>query len=668
MTSTRKIIILSIGLIVFSFTISAYDIYKTKPMVSASNITPIVYGEKISLEKSKTKKKKVTAKEAKQETQKAKDSFSPLEKLSSMFTSEVMWELEESNYNTLVVNARDQVSDAESALTKRQWNIAHDKAVTSLENSSSARAVLLQSPQWGAQKEQINNDWWRFIDEMKKRIPEAIKKPLPSRDQMFMPVNLLLTCPIPMKVPPRRSCQGKWELKTDAMNCPYLACVKNKKEIPPCADALSYVNRDPKKGSIGQRCCPGLKEVRVDKATGECKRDALWRECQTELDCPQPLCAKISPICLEGICGRPTCSLKMAPIGRPPRPAEWPSPAPTSTEPLIACCLPSGACTIAAIDTCKNSMQGTPAPQSSCNPNQCDPSASALPPPPSYYDRCTIGGIKDYQCADGNNTSWRCECFNFSTQPVADYYYRCIAEPEKSCQAQTRLAPLAVTRIDIRYRMSPDIQIFWDINTPAISSLEYGETASYGSVVRGDSSVGSPDTPDTLHFLGNAGLSVGISNTSKLRPDTTYHFRIVATDTQGNTFVSKDYTFSTVKPYGSKHWIECQTGAVMQKTCVNGELVDRCRCTSEGQWNCVGNIESSCPIPIPAVTPATPATECKTGETKYYNCPQGIEVTSCKCTWEGKWDCIISPEKSCPVPTTSAPTSPIVSPHDTSAG
>jgi hypothetical protein len=150
-------------------------------------------------------------------------------------------------------------------------------------------------------------------------------------------------------------------------------------------------------------------------------------------------------------------------------------------------------------------------------------------------------------------------------------------------------------------------------------------------------------------------LSVGFASDKKLRPGKTYHFRITATDTKGNKLVSNDYSFNTIP--------ECIADTAKSQVpteyyfCPNGTSVPWCKCTSEQKWSCVSPPESACPVvrEQPAVQQPTVA-ECKFGEIKQYKCSDGTLLDYCKCTLAGKWDCIASPEKSCPLST------PVVTP------
>lgn len=173
------------------------------------------------------------------------------------------------------------------------------------------------------------------------------------------------------------------------------------------------------------------------------------------------------------------------------------------------------------------------------------PKPTTSPTEPSTYISCTKGGTKDHRCSDGTMVRWQCECFTYEQASVADYHYDCDLEPAKFCGISTVSAPLTITEITIRLRAGgKSLPIFWTINVPALSYIEYGPTTSYGFRA-GGSTGGSLDTPGTEFVVEGQGLIVGTSADSKLRPDTLYHFRIIAEDTKGNKFVSQDYTFTT---------------------------------------------------------------------------------------------------------------------------
>lgn len=621
----------------------------------------------------------------KAQIQKAKDIMNSLDNIFRIIAEsyEIRHEVEGNNYRASVTAGMNQIQKAESALRGFNYREAHDVIRTSLQNFTQARVAILGSAKWTATRNERIEEWQRFITEVKTRIPEALEKSIFSDNNVNLSDSVLFTCAVPNMVPGRRFCDGKWEIKKNQADCFYLACVKGKKELPACAGSMSYVNRDIWKGPTNQKCCPGLHLTKTRSNEFMCQRSEGGVECSQDIDCPQPLCTEVAAFCMKGKCARPTCQT-MA-LGIDPTPSDVSSPGVPAapSEPTSACCLPNGSCSVATKQIC-DSMNGALTTKKSCAKNKCKAFTPDVPPAPSYYDKCVIDGMKDYKCSNNKSAQWSCECFNFSGQPVADSYYECRLDMKKSCPLSSVYGAQFITSINTRYRMHPDIQIFWDLNKPATSYMEYGETTSYGSVFHGDTPGGSADIPDQQHFLGNAGLYVGSGQDAKLRPDAIYHYRFVSTGTDGKKHISDDYTFSTTRPYGSKYWIMCKEGEVRNKTCVNGELVDMCRCTSEGLWKCSGDIATSCPAQITpskvdddtaptsapvtvddptdkaALLPVTPLPavdiigECKIGDAKYYDCPDKTRVYWCKCVVGEKWDCVLSPEKSCAVSTPGA--------------
>jgi len=161
------------------------------------------------------------------------------------------------------------------------------------------------------------------------------------------------------------------------------------------------------------------------------------------------------------------------------------------------------------------------------------------------YIKCASGGTKGHQCSSGTIISWQCECLNIIPQATAYWAWKCVLEPAKFCPVSGISSQPAISQIEIRH-YGGSIQIFWGTNIPTISYMEYGLTTSYGSRAGGlTGTVGSLDTPGTQFVVEGQHLSIGSDVNAKLRPDATYHFRIVATDTKGSTFVSQDYTFTT---------------------------------------------------------------------------------------------------------------------------
>ncbi|MBN1674698.1 MAG: fibronectin type III domain-containing protein [Kiritimatiellae bacterium] len=85
------------------------------------------------------------------------------------------------------------------------------------------------------------------------------------------------------------------------------------------------------------------------------------------------------------------------------------------------------------------------------------------------------------------------------------------------------------------YPSETSCSIGWDTSLPARSYVEYGLTSAYGS-----------RTPDPeRHFY------VNLRHLTGLRPDTPYHFRLVAVDERGNRVATADMTFTTRATGGS---------------------------------------------------------------------------------------------------------------------
>jgi len=78
---------------------------------------------------------------------------------------------------------------------------------------------------------------------------------------------------------------------------------------------------------------------------------------------------------------------------------------------------------------------------------------------------------------------------------------------------------------------SDSATIRFDSGIPTVCNAAYGETTSYGQVA-------------TIPMLDGATLDHELTFTD-LQPDTTYHYRITATDINGNTYQSGDFTFQT---------------------------------------------------------------------------------------------------------------------------
>ena len=161
------------------------------------------------------------------------------------------------------------------------------------------------------------------------------------------------------------------------------------------------------------------------------------------------------------------------------------------------------------------------------------------PTEPPDYISCTKGGTKNYVCPGGTAISWQCECLNIVPEATAYSTWKCLLQPIRFCPASTVSVPLTIIEIEIRLHTgAKSPSIFWTTNVPTLSYIEHGPTVSYG--FRDNVSSDTPKENFVLWGLTQNGTSIE----SKLQPNTVYHFRIVAEDTNGNKFVSQDYTFT----------------------------------------------------------------------------------------------------------------------------
>lgn len=122
-------------------------------------------------------------------------------------------------------------------------------------------------------------------------------------------------------------------------------------------------------------------------------------------------------------------------------------------------------------------------------------------------------------------------------QPETTYYYKTMWEDVDGNQAKsntysfrTGLRPkvLNVQSSDITLNSAT---VSWKSTTIANSNLLYGKTTAYGGLISEKS--GSSTTNHSVKL-------------TDLADSTTYHFQIVATDTDGNSIVSDDYNFDTL--------------------------------------------------------------------------------------------------------------------------
>lgn len=219
------------------------------------------------------------------------------------------------------------------------------------------------------------------------------------------------------------------------------------------------------------------------------------------------------------------------------KPTAAPTPVPTSQP--VACYIQKDCVSVESKDDCLK-KGGSPSSESSC------PTIASPPIPPA----CTVNGIKDYKCPDGTLVKWQCSCGEDS--------WSCKINPAIFCPGLRDTTSLIISDIWIRdmfwteeppvpnVTQGPGIfHFFWGTSKPATSYVEYGPTDAYGLI--------TPESPTPLDVkhTNNAQAS--------LKGGSLYHFRIVATDAQGNTAASEDSTFTsafnfstipgTVQPY-----------------------------------------------------------------------------------------------------------------------
>ena len=88
-----------------------------------------------------------------------------------------------------------------------------------------------------------------------------------------------------------------------------------------------------------------------------------------------------------------------------------------------------------------------------------------------------------------------------------------------------------ISNVGARSITTTSAMIAWQLDEPGTGQVEYGTTTAYGT-----------QTPSATAG-GNAGKSVSV-NVTNLAPNTTYHFRLVATNPSG-TDQGADATFTT---------------------------------------------------------------------------------------------------------------------------
>lgn len=89
--------------------------------------------------------------------------------------------------------------------------------------------------------------------------------------------------------------------------------------------------------------------------------------------------------------------------------------------------------------------------------------------------------------------------------------------------------PPVISDLDISDITESSAAINWVTDEPATGQVEYGTTGAYGSITPLNKDM------DTSHSITLTGL----------KPDTTYHFRLISVDEAGNEAQTSDNTFST---------------------------------------------------------------------------------------------------------------------------
>ena len=100
--------------------------------------------------------------------------------------------------------------------------------------------------------------------------------------------------------------------------------------------------------------------------------------------------------------------------------------------------------------------------------------------------------------------------------------------------------------------------ISFDTGVPTVCNAAFGETTVYGQVA-------------TIPMLDGATLDHVLTFLG-LNPGTTYHYRITATDIEGNVYQSEDFTFTTEAAQAGEertNWLALEMGATVAETSSN---------------------------------------------------------------------------------------------------
>jgi hypothetical protein len=98
--------------------------------------------------------------------------------------------------------------------------------------------------------------------------------------------------------------------------------------------------------------------------------------------------------------------------------------------------------------------------------------------------------------------------------------------------------PPVISQISVSNITETGVDITWATDENSTSQVEYGTTTSYGS----------------SSSLNTALLKSQIVNLSGLDANTTYHYRVISKDADGNETVSEDKTFTTSSASAAEQW------------------------------------------------------------------------------------------------------------------
>ncbi len=124
---------------------------------------------------------------------------------------------------------------------------------------------------------------------------------------------------------------------------------------------------------------------------------------------------------------------------------------------------------------------------------------------------------------------------------------------------------------------SDSATISFDSGVPTVCNAAFGVTTAYGQVA-------------TIPMLSGATLDHELTFVD-LEPGTTYHYRITATDIEGNVYQSEDFTFATeADQAGDKrtNWLALDMGGV-----VAGSSSNFGKASNDGPWGANNAIDGS---------------------------------------------------------------------------